>query len=327
MTDHRARLRDQLHAIAEAADPGRLLSALAASDNTWNIADPVGALAGADAVARGWFAPLRAALAGLRRRDEIVMGGQSRTGSGTWVATLGHYLGDFTAPLFGIPPSGRLAFLRCGEFYRLDAQGHVAAAFLLPDVVDLARQAGLSPLPSLLGNEHVFPGPATHDGVLPSAAERSARSAALVEAMLADLHAFEPATFASAGQTGTGGYWHRDMLWYGPSGVGANFRYDGFQRDHRIPFLTAFPDRKGGNHFARFGDGDYVCSGGWPSMTMTHRGPYLGEPATGRAMTLRVMDFWRVQDGSIRENWVLLDLVHLFRQMGRDILPTAIKPS
>ena len=139
--------------------------------------------------------------------------------------------------------------------------------------------------------------------------------------MLIDLRSFTPASFESAGQTGAGGYWHEAMLWYGPSGIGANFTYDGFQRDHRIPFLTAFPDRLGGNHFARFGDGDYVCSGGWPSMTMTHRGAYLGIAPTNRKLTLRVMDFWRVQEGSIRENWVLLDLIDLFAQMGAPIIP------
>ena len=55
-------------------------------------------------------------------------------------------------------------------------------------------------------------------------------------------------------------------------------------------------------------------------MTMTHVGPYLGVPPTGRALTLRVMDFWRVQDGKIRENWVLLDLLDLVAQMGVDLL-------
>jgi predicted ester cyclase len=61
-------------------------------------------------------------------------------------------------------------------------------------------------------------------------------------------------------------------------------------------------------------------------MTMTHGGPYLGVPATGRALTLRVMDFWRVQDGSIRENWVLLDLPDLLRQMGVDVLAGVTVP-
>lgn len=55
-------------------------------------------------------------------------------------------------------------------------------------------------------------------------------------------------------------------------------------------------------------------------MTMTHRGDYLGFVATNRALTLRVMDFYRCAGGRIAENWVLLDYVDLFRQMGHDIL-------
>jgi hypothetical protein len=66
-------------------------------------------------------------------------------------------------------------------------------------------------------------------------------------------------------------------------------------------------------------------------MTMTHRGPYLGVAATDRPMSLRVMDFWRVErqqhlagrpfgGAQIMENWVLLDLVQLFAQMGVDLL-------
>jgi predicted ester cyclase len=60
-------------------------------------------------------------------------------------------------------------------------------------------------------------------------------------------------------------------------------------------------------------------------MTMTHGGDYLGVPATGKRLTLRVMDFYRcdwVADprGRIAENWVLLDYVDLFGQMGVDLI-------
>jgi predicted ester cyclase len=310
--------RRALHQIlAEGPDA---IASLLARNTVWHVAHPVGELHGAEAVSEHVLRPLHAALPGLTRRDELVLGNRSRVSAGEWVATLGHYVGNFTAPLWGVPPSGKLAFLRCGEFYRLDADGRIAEAFILPDLLDLLRQAGCRPVPFDLGTEMLFPGPASHDGVYPAGRDRSDRSAALVEAMLTDLRDYDRQTFQSAGQTGSGGYWHRDMLWFGPGGVGANFTYPGFDRDHRVPFLTAFPDRVGGNHFARFGDGDYVCSGGWPSMTMTHRGPYLGVPATNRALTLRVMDFWRLEDSTIRENWVLLDLLDLLLQMGVDVL-------
>lgn len=320
MADPRAVLHASLMRLAGPDEDGRAaeLAALLVPSSVWRAACPIGDLVGADAIEEGWFRPLRRALPGLMRRDEIVMGGLSHTDSGDWCACLGHYVGNFTAPLFGISPHGKLVFLRYGEFYRME-EGLIAEAFLLPDLLDLMRQTGRMKLPSLLGTEMLFPSPATHDGVCPGRPERSEASLRLVEAMLSDLHRYDSATFQSAGQTGDGGYWHRDMLWFGPGGIGSNFTYAGFDRDHRVPFLTAFPDRKGGNHFARFGDGDFVCSGGWPSMAMTHLGPYLGVPPTGRALTLRVMDFWRTQDGQIRENWVLLDLLDLFAQMGVDL--------
>ena len=55
-------------------------------------------------------------------------------------------------------------------------------------------------------------------------------------------------------------------------------------------------------------------------MTMTHQGDYLGVKATGRPLTLRVMDFYRCAGGKILENWVLLDYLELFNQMGVDLI-------
>ena len=115
------------------------------------------------------------------------------------------------------------------------------------------------------------------------------------------------------------------MLWYGPAGIGSNYRWDGFVKDHRESFLVAFPDRVGGNHYCRIGDGNYAAVSGWPSMTMTWQGPYLGEEnPDGRDLTLRVMDFYRCEDGRIIENWVMLDYVDLMRQMGVDLIARGI---
>ena len=142
----------------------------------------------------------------------------------------------------------------------------------------------------------------------------------IVQRMLGDLHVFDPETSASKGQTGQDGTWHDMMMWYGPAGVGSNFRWEGFVKDHRSDFLRAFPDRKGGNHYCRIGDGNYAAVSGWPSMTMTFQGDYLGVKATGQPLTLRVMDFYRIEDARIIENWVTLDYGDLFHQMGVDLI-------
>jgi hypothetical protein len=35
---------------------------------------------------------------------------------------------------------------------------------------------------------------------------------------------------------------------------------------------------------------------------------------------MRSLDFWRCEDDLIRENWVLVDLLHVYRQIGVDVL-------
>lgn len=324
MPDFRADTQSALSSLLTVPDAeldsfaGKVL----AENAVWDVSDPVGSLIGPKAILNGFIRPLRAALTQVQRRDEIFMGAANvREEGGNWCASVMHYVGNFDGPLWGMSPCQRLVFLRAGEFYRVD-QGKITKARIIIDLIDLMRQAGRFPLPMELGTEMLFPGPATHDGVFPQGGDGVA-SLAVVEGMFADLHAFDPETFSSKGQTGSTGYWADDMLWYGPGGIGSNYLWSGFVKDHRESFLKAFPDRKGGNHYCRIGDGNYVAASGWPSMTMTFQGDYLGVKADGRPLTLRVMDFYRCAGGQIKENWVHLDYVNLLAQMGFDAIATS----
>lgn len=288
-------------------------------DCQWDMSHPINELRGPEQIAEGFFLPLKRAFAHAHRRDEIFIGGPNRRAEGrNWVASVTHYVGNFTAPFLGIRPSDHLAFLRAGEFYRIEGDC-IAQARIILDLPNLMRQAGRLPFPGSYGLETLFPGPATHDGVLPATGDGEA-TLDIVERMLCALHVFDPETMSSPEQTGKGGTWHDDMMWYGPAGIGSNFRWEGFVKDHRESFLRAFPDRKGGNHYCRIGDGNYAAVSGWPSMTMTFQGDYLGIKADGRPLTLRVMDFYRCQDQRIIENWVLLDYMQLCAQMGVDLI-------
>lgn len=321
MPDHRHECRSTLDRILRLPDadlPAALDAGLAA-DAVWHLSAPLDRLEGRDGIAEGFLTPLRQAFTGLHRRDLIFIGGANRRDyGGTWCASVTHYVGNFDRPFLGIAPSRHLAFLRAGEFYRVEG-GRIAEARIVLDLPDLMRQCGRLPFPFSYGAELTFPAPATQDGLEPPGGG-GARTLDLVEAMLADLHVYDPETLGSKGQTGAGGYWHPEMMWYGPAGIGSNHRWDGFLKDHRQGFIRAFPDRKGGNHYCRIGDGNYAAVSGWPSMTMTWQADYLGETADGRPLTLRVMDFYRCAEGQICENWVLLDYVDLFRQMGADLL-------
>ncbi len=321
MADFRETARNFLHGLATCGESE--LDGVAAAgltdDLDWRVSAPVGRLSSPGEVVEGFVRPLRAGLSHLRRRDEIFIGGGNRRGGGgNWVASVTHHLGNFTGAVFGARPSGHLAFLRAGEFYRVEDDGRISKARIILDLPDLMRQAGRTPYPFSLGLETLFPGPATHDGVLP-APGGGGESLDIVERMFAGLHDYDPDGFGSEGQTGEGGTWAEDMLWYGPAGVGSNYRWEGFVKDHRAAFLTAFPDRRGGDHYCRVSDGAYAAVSGWPSMRMTFQGDYLGVKADGRELTLRVMDFYRCADGRIAENWVMLDYVDLMAQMGVDL--------
>jgi hypothetical protein len=69
------------------------------------------------------------------------------------------------------------------------------------------------------------------------------------------------------------------------------------------------------------GQGAYVAETGWPNMRLTLTGDgWLGIPPVGREVLLRSLDFWRLENGLIRENWVLVDLLDLYAQLGVDVL-------
>jgi predicted ester cyclase len=272
----------------------------------------------------GVWADLRRALPDLERRDLIFVGGQSLpdprvdpalTGR-SLIATMGHYQGTFVADLCGIPATGGVVHLRFAEVH-LMVDGHIAHSYCLWDLLDLMRQAGCWPIAPSLGAEGMWPGPATQDGLRLGPAVDETAAFDIVMAMHAALGAFDGKSVHSVPQAP---YWHPDFMWYGPSGVGTTRGLSGFQAHHQIPFLKGFPDRRGAGHYVRLADGPYVVTGGWPSVTGTHLGEWLGLPGTGRPVAMRVMDFYRLDGALIRENWIPIDIIDILRQMGFDVL-------
>jgi steroid delta-isomerase-like uncharacterized protein len=52
------------------------------------------------------------------------------------------------------------------------------------------------------------------------------------------------------------------------------------------------------------------------TMTGTHRGEFLGVPASGRPVRVNVMDTSRVRDGKFSDHWGLVDVPTLMAQVG-----------
>ena len=48
----------------------------------------------------------------------------------------------------------------------------------------------------------------------------------------------------------------------------------------------------------------------------THRGDWLGIPATNRSYSITAVDIFRIQDGKLAEHWDVIDIYGLFKQLG-----------
>jgi hypothetical protein len=55
------------------------------------------------------------------------------------------------------------------------------------------------------------------------------------------------------------------------------------------------------------------------SLTLSGDG-WMGIAPANKKVLLRSLDFWRIENGLIRENWVLIDLLDLYAQIGVNVL-------
>ena len=118
---------------------------------------------------------------------------------------------------------------------------------------------------------------------------------------------------------GMADFFHPNVKWYGPGGIGACFSLTEFETLHQRPWLEAFPDRKVQNLDALIAEGALLGAAGVAGVCATHSGVYLTTPASGKPITVSGLDFWLRQDGKFTENWVFVDMVDLFAQMGEDL--------
>ena len=306
-------------------DPDSVQSVLRnfmAPDATVHLCHPFGDIVGPQALYDLAYAPLLIAFPDLERRDWIISTGTDADGA-DWIGCGGHYVGTFVSPFRDIPPTGHLAHMRFHEFYRV-VDGKAVEMQAIWDFPELMLQAGAWPMSPSLGREMFIPGPAAQDGLKPDGrnAEQSAHSLSVVMGMLTNLsrHPVEGGAEIMKSEK----YWHPQVNWYGPAGIGTARGLAGFRNWHQIPFLNALPDRRGGTtgslacHF--YGDGPYVVATGWPNMQMTVSGDgWLGIAPAGQEITMRSLDFWRVEGDLIRENWVLVDLLNVYAQLGVDV--------
>jgi predicted ester cyclase len=340
----RSQTLDRLRRLAEAgpSDLSERLDRVAAPDCQWRAAHPMNEMTGTPAAARTIWQPLAAAFPDLERRDSLFVAGtwQGRT----FVAATGHYCGTMRGDWLGIPAIGKTIYLRYGEVWQIGPDGRAVQANLLWDVLDVMRQAGVWPLGPSRGVEGMWPGPLTADGLRldpsdPATSRDSLEQTLRMHKTLAEFDDRGALSRQALIDMPQRDHWHPKMMWYGPAGIGTTRGLDGFVDGHQLPFRIAFhrPQgtfeevtaeraRHGAGHYIRIGDGPYSVTGGWPSVYAMHMGDgFCGLAATGKPVLMRVMDFYLHHEGLIRENWVPIDMLHLFQQMGVDFLARATR--
>lgn len=290
-------------------------------DVRWYGPQPINALDGRQQVIDGFWVPLRSSFPDLKRTTDIFIGGTSDGES--WVTATGYFSGTFQNDWLGIPATGRRTYIRFGQFYVLDSD-RISESYLILDVLDVMRQAGFQVLPPARGAEGGrVPPPLPNDGLIfvDQDPVESQQTLQLVLAMLNGMRRYDGQSLESMEQHH---YWHPHFRWYGPCGIGTSHSLVDYQRFHQGPWIEAFPDRgvplEGpGRTMGFVAEGSYAAGGIWDRPYATHTGQFLGLAPTGTAFTIRDFDWWRREGNLLVENWVPIDIIDIFKQVGVDL--------
>ena len=221
----------------------------------------------------------------------------------------------------GLPASRKIAFLRYADFNCIK-DGKIIRSSFFCDLIGLMHQLGLNPLPLQTGASFIYPGPRTHDGLLiePQDQQESQKTLKLVNQMIGDLTVLNKNENDCPHPDLLKKTWHDDMIWYGPAGIGASYTIPRYQEQHQFPFRRGLKDKVFNGHLCRFAEGNYAGFFGWPNLTNTPIGGFLGLPASNIAADMRVVDIYRREGEKLSENWVLIDLPWWLKQQGVDVL-------
>ncbi len=286
----------------------------------WRGVYPFRALESANAAAEVFYAPLMKALTAMQRRQDIFIAGTNEISGDEWVMSMGHFVGLFDAPWLNIPPTGKMAHLRYAEFNCVE-DGKIKETGLFVDIIGFMLESGLHPLPVATGHHFVYPGPRDHNGLLYEDADavEGEKTLALVNQMVDDLSALNNSGAMGCPPEVLERTWAEDMTWYGPGGIGASYTIPRYQRQHQLPFRNHLKDKKFNGHVCRFAEGPFACFFGWPNLSNTPIGGFLGLPG-GIHADMQVVDVYYRKGDKLSENWVLIDLPYWLKQQGLDVI-------
>ena len=311
---------DEIEA-ANANSIAKVIRKFTKPDLQWYGVYPFNEQKGGDAVAEVFWIPFLSAWSNVQRRQDIFLAGTSEIDNADWVISMGHFMGLLDGNWLGLPASRKIANLRYADFNCIK-DGKIIRSSFFCDLIGLMHQLGLNPLPLQTGASFVYPGPRTHDGLLiePQDQQESQKTLKLVNQMISDLTDLNKNENDCPHPDLLKKTWHDDMIWYGPAGIGASYTIPRYQEQHQFPFRRGLKDKVFNGHICRFAEGNYAGFFGWPNLTNTPIGGFLGLPASNIAADMRVVDIYRREGEKLSENWVLIDLPWWLKQQGVDVL-------
>ncbi len=113
-----------------------------------------------------------------------------------------------------------------------------------------------------------------------------------------------------------GEFFSHGFSWMGNTGCGTKKGLKEFQNNWQKPFQAAFSDKVCIDE-ARLYMGEWAAAFG--RQEAVHSGIFMGVEATGKKIQIRYMDFWKVENGKITDNWVMVDFPHVLAQLDVDV--------
>ena len=110
-------------------------------------------------------------------------------------------------------------------------------------------------------------------------------------------------------------FFSETFRWIGNAGCGSKFGLKEFQDNWQRPFQAAFSDKVCIDE-ARVTQGEWCAAFG--RQEAVHSGTFMGIEPTFQKVEIRYMDFWKVVDGRIQDNWVMVDFPSVMQQLGVD---------
>ncbi len=298
-----------------------VLAKYTSDDYSFYGVHPFNELQGSESVAQKVWQPLIDAWSPLQRRPDIFMAGESEVDGDQWVMSMGHFMGLRDKEWLGIPPTRKIGFLRYAEFNCVN-NGKIRKTGFFCDIISVMHQAGINPLPEQTGASFICPGPRTHDGLLLEAHNDSDANHTLdlVNVMIDDLSIQNKSTSGRCPPEVLAKTWNEQMVWFGPAGIGSSYTIPRYQEQHQHPFRMNLKNKTFNGHVCRFAEGNYAGWFGWPNLTNTPTGGFLGLPGNEVKADMRVVDVYRREGDKLMENWVMIDIPYWLLQQGLDIL-------